>query len=91
MIRLFHRHRYDLRESRPDGRYLVCACGSAVPMLTRDTPVTVTPPAHETMKAQRADSIEVQTDNVLPSHDDEWSIFSLNIGPASSICVRKVH
>lgn len=53
MIRFWHRHRYDLRETRDNVRYLVCACGSAVPMLKRDTPVTVTPPAHETMRAQR--------------------------------------
>lgn len=61
MIRFWHRCRYDLRETREDGRYFVCRCGRSVRQLERDEPVIVHKPAFETLKARRLKPADVLT------------------------------
>lgn len=88
LLKWFHQHRYDLRETRPDGRYLVCQCGDAVPMLKRDKPVTVTPPAHERMKAQPTQEIVISPLDLVRLVDEVWSE---NMGELAHEPKEKVH
>lgn len=64
MIRLFHKHRYDLRETIGNERYLVCRCGARRPMISRKEPLKfpVTPPSHEQLKARRQNALLASQD-----------------------------